>query len=132
MFVPPNLWSSAEDARTRRVTSAGWKPARSLLENCEDVVLTDDQALLAIELDLGAAVLPEEDAVADLHVELLDRAVLEDLAVANSDDLTLDRLLFGRIGDDDPTLGLLLFLHSLEDHAVLQGTDIHSLLPRFS
>src|SRR5512143_218142 len=91
-------------------------PSGSLLEHGEDVVLAHDQALLAFELDLGAAVLAEEDAVADLHVELLDRAVLEDLAVADRDDLTLDRLLLRRVGDDDAALGLLLFLHTLEDH----------------
>ena len=63
--------------------------------------------LLAVELHLGARVLAEEDAVARLHVERADLAVLEHLAVADGDDEALDRLLLGGVGDDDPPLGLL-------------------------
>ena len=84
--------------------------AASLLDDAEDVVFADDEVLFAVDLHLGAGVLAEEDAVADLDVELADRAVLEDLAVADGDDLALDGLLFGGVGDDDPALGLLSLL----------------------
>ena len=63
--------------------------------------------LLAVDLDLGARVLAEQDAVAGLDVERADLAVLEDLAVADGDDLALERLLLGGVGDDDAALGLL-------------------------
>src|SRR5579863_3499501 len=95
----------------------------SLLDDAEDVVLAQDQAVFAVDLDLVAAVLAEEHAVADLHVELSNAAVLEDLAVADGDDLALDRLLFGGVGDDDPALGLLLLLHALDDDAVMKRSD---------
>lgn len=88
--------------------------------------------LLAVDLHLGARVLAEEDAVADLHVELAQGAVFENLAAAHGDDLTLDRLLFGRVGDDDSTLGLLFFLHALEKDSVLKGTNGHVATPELS
>src|SRR4029453_1648288 len=40
-----------------------------LPEHREDVFLADDQVLVAVELDLGAGVLAEQDPVALLHVE---------------------------------------------------------------
>jgi hypothetical protein len=86
--------------------------------------------LLAVDLHFGAAVLAEEDAVAGLHVEGADLAVFLDLAVADGDDFTLDRLLLRRVRDDDPALGLLFFLHTLHDHAVLQGANFgHGSVP---
>src|SRR5512140_896425 len=97
---------------------------RLALDHAEDVVLAHDQVLLAVDLDLGPGVLGEEDAVAGLDVEGPDLAVLLDLAVAHGDHLALDRLLLGRVGDDDAALGLLLLLHALHDEAVLQRTDL--------
>src|SRR5690606_26080138 len=37
----------------------------------------------------------------------------------------LDGLLLRGVGDDDPALGLLFFLHALDEHAVVQRTDRH-------
>src|SRR6185437_7644484 len=99
--------------------------ARSALDHAEDVVLAEDEVLLALDLHLGPRVLAEEDAVAGLDVELPDRAVLEDLAVADGDDGRLDGLLLGGVGDVEATLGLLLLLHPTNDHAVLQRSDLH-------
>jgi hypothetical protein len=87
--------------------------------------------LFAFDLHFGAAVLAEEDAVASFDVELTNGAVFEDLAIANGHDLGLDRLLFGRIGDDDAALGLLFFFDSFDDDAVLQGADGHVYLSVF-
>ena len=58
-----------------------------LLDDREDVVLAQDDVLFAVELDLGARVLADEDLVAVLDVERAELAVLEDLAVADGDDL---------------------------------------------
>jgi len=52
-----------------------------LLDDREDLVLTEDQVLDPVDLDLGAAVLAEEDAVACLDLERAHRAVLKDLAL---------------------------------------------------
>src|SRR6267143_5055660 len=64
-----------------------------LLDDAEDVFLAHHEVLLAVDLDLGPGVLGEQHAVADLDVERADLAVLEDLAVADRKDLTLDGLL---------------------------------------
>src|SRR5690606_10142223 len=83
-----------------------FRSSEGSLDDAEDVVLAQDEVLLALDLDLGAAVLAEQHAVALLDLELADAAVLEDLAVAHGDDLALDGLLLRGVGDDDPTLGL--------------------------
>src|SRR5215470_9681550 len=63
---------------------------RSLLDHAEDLVLAQDDVLHAVDLDLGAGVLPEQDPVARFDVELDQRAVLEALARANGDDFALE------------------------------------------
>jgi hypothetical protein len=47
------------------------------------------------------------------------------LAVAHGDDLAFDRLLLRGVGDDDAPLGLLFFLHALDEHAVVERTNRH-------
>src|SRR4051812_17841761 len=91
----------------------------------EHVVFADEHVLLAVELDLGAAVLAEQHRVADLDLERADLAVFEDFAVAHGDDLALDRLLLRRVGDDDAALGGALALEPLDDDAVLKWPDLH-------
>src|SRR3990172_5599506 len=100
-----------------------------LLADAEDVVLADDEVLLALELDLGARVLVEEYPVALLDLERLELAVLEHLALADGDDLALGGLLLGGVGDDDASLGLLLLLDALDEDAVLERSDLHAALP---
>src|SRR6185369_5670740 len=70
--------------------------ARRLLNHREDVVIAQDQVLGAVDLDVAARVLGEEDLVAGLHLELAQRSILLDLAVADGDDQRLERLLLGR------------------------------------
>jgi hypothetical protein len=77
-----------------------------LLDDAEHVLFAEDEVVLALDLHLGPGVLAEEDGVAGLDVERADLAVLEDLAVADGDDLALERLLLGGVGDDDPPLVL--------------------------
>src|SRR5256885_13736380 len=100
-----------------------------LLDDAEDVFLAHHQVLFAFDLDVGARVFREQDAVSDLDVERTDLAVLEDLAVSDGHDLAFDRLLLGGIGDDDAALRLLFLLHALDDHAVLQRPDLHWFSP---
>src|SRR5579863_535568 len=89
---------------------------RSALDHAEDVVLAEDEVVLAVELHLGARVLAEEDVVPLLDVEVAHRAVLEHLAVAHRDDGRLDRLLLRGVRDVEPALRPLLFLHPTNDH----------------
>src|SRR5436189_253004 len=69
------------------------------LDDAEDVLLAEDQVLLAVELDLGTGVLAEQHPVAGLHVEGQHLPVLL-LARADRHHLPRLRLLLGRIGDD--------------------------------
>jgi hypothetical protein len=54
-------------------------------------------------------------------------AVVMCLPVAGGEDLTLLRLLFGRVRDDDAADVLLAFLEALDNDAVVQRSDIHAL-----
>src|SRR5437762_11577323 len=95
------------------------------LDDAEDVLLADDQVLLAVELDLGAGVLAEQHPVAGLHVEGQHLPVLL-LPRADRHHLPLLRLLLGRIGDDDAARALLLLLlDAPDDHPVLQRANPH-------
>src|SRR3954466_6334054 len=66
-----------------------------LLDDAEDVFLAHHQVFLTFDLDLGPGVLGEQHAVPGLDVERTNLAVLEDLAVADSDHFTFDRLFLG-------------------------------------
>ena len=103
--------------------------ASGLFGHREDVVFPQDQVVLALELDLGAAVLAEEHGVADLDLHFADAAVLEGLAVADRDDLTLDGLFLGGVRDDDSTLGGAFALDALDDEAILKRPDVHAAAP---
>ena len=89
------------------------------IENREHFVLAHDEVLLAVDLDLLAGVLAEQDRVAVLHVERLTVAVFLDLAGAHGDDLPLLRLFLGGVGDDDPADLLFALLDALNDDAVV-------------
>ncbi len=80
--------------------------------------------LIAVDLDLGAAVLAEQHLLANFDFESAGVAVVQRLAVTDGNNLALDRLLFGGIGDDDAALGLLVGCDTLDQDAVLEGTKI--------
>src|ERR1700735_2371283 len=88
------------------------------LEHAQDVAFLHDQQVLAIELDLGAGPLAEQDAVTLLHVEGLDLAAVVAGAGAGGDDLAFLRLFLSGVGDNDPALGLLFFLDALDEDAI--------------
>jgi hypothetical protein len=106
----------------------------TLLEHGEEIVLAHDQVLLAVDLDLGAAVLREQHLVARLDVEGDQLALLVALAGADGDDLRLDGLLLGGVRDEQATGGLGLLLEALDEDAVVQrgesSCDVTS--PRFA
>src|SRR5205823_13285887 len=84
----------------------------------QDVGLTKDQDLIDAELDLGAAVLAEDDLVAlfEIHGDVV--AILVAGARADGEDAAALRLLLRRIRQDDAADGGLLFLEDLHDQAV--------------
>jgi len=94
-------------------------------DDAEDVVFADERELLLVELDLGPAVLADEDAVADLHLEGDDLASLVALAGAKGDDLGLLGLLFGAIRDDDASADLLFVLEMLHEDAITDRSDFN-------
>ena len=90
------------------------------LDDAEDFFLAHDEKLLAVELDLGAGVFPEEHAVARLHVEREDFALVIRLALADGDDFAFLGLFLGAIGDDDSTTDCLALFDAAEEDAVME------------
>src|SRR6478609_6091488 len=76
------------------------------LDDAENVALLHDQEILAVDLDLGAAPLAEQHAVADLEIDRDQLAGLVAAARANGDDFALGGLFLGGVGDDDAASGL--------------------------
>ena len=68
---------------------------RRSVDDAEHFVLAHDEVFLAIELDLLAGVLAEQDGVAGLHVQRDALAVVFRLAVAGGDDFALLGLFLG-------------------------------------
>src|ERR1700759_5677075 len=88
-------WMGLVDRAGNR--SGGALLGDALVEDAHDVGLLHDQQLVAVDLDLGAGPLAEQDAVADLDVELDQLALLVAHARADGEDLALHRLLLGGV-----------------------------------
>src|SRR5690606_1164529 len=105
---------------------AGWPGRRPgvplLLDDREDVAGREDEVLLAVVLDLGAAVLAVQNDVADLHVELDALAVLDAARTDGQDDALLGLLLGGVRNDQARSRGLL-GVERLDHDAVLERLD---------
>src|SRR5207253_6968563 len=100
-------------------------------DDAEDVLLAEDQMLLAVELDFVARVLAEQHPIALLDVGRQDLAVFAP-AGPDGHDQPLLGLLLGRVRDDDPSgAALLALLDPLHDHPIQQRahTRRHSLSP---
>ena len=63
-----------------------------------------DQQVVAVDAHLGAGPLAEQHAIAGLHVERLELAVLVASARTDGDDLAFLRLLLGGVRNDDAAL----------------------------
>src|SRR5215213_8231017 len=109
--------------------SGGLRLGGALVEHAHDVAFLHDQELVAVELDLGAGPLAEQHPVADLDAHRRQLALVAAGARADGQDLALHRLLLGGVGDDQPALGLLLFLDALDDDAVVQRSELHGAGP---
>src|SRR5882762_9116121 len=95
------------------------------LNHGHNVFLAHHNQLLAFHANFSAAVLAEENLVADLDVEGTDLAVFENLAFADRYDLSL-HWLFGRgIGNNDAARRGAFLLQALHDDAVMKRTYLH-------
>src|SRR5262249_44364080 len=75
------------------------------------------------DLDFGAAVLAEQHAVAGLHIQRNEFALLA-LAGADGDYFALLGLLFCTVRDNDSTLDGFLFFNALHDYTVVERRQI--------
>src|SRR5580698_2306228 len=96
-----------------------------LLDDAHDVFLAHDHEFVGTVFHFVAAVFAEEHHVADLHVERTHGAVFQHLALAYGDDFALAGLLGGAIRDQDAAGRLGLRLQALDDHPVVQWTNLH-------
>src|SRR5262245_9416732 len=110
--------------------SGGLLLALGVFENPHDVAFLHDEVLDAIDLDLGARPLAEQDAMADLHIEWNQFARLVAAARAYGNDFPLRGLLLGGVRYDDASGGLLLGVNALDDDAVVKRTKLHAVLLR--
>src|ERR671936_1286659 len=98
----------------------------------EHVRLTQDQNFVGSELDLGPAVLAEDDLVAFLEIHLDVLPVLVPCTGTDGEDTAALRLLFRGVGQHDAADRRLFLLEDLDDQAVTKRLQIHapSLLSR--
>src|SRR5438874_1583205 len=97
----------------------------------DDVGFLDQDDLFLVQLDLRAGVLPVDDPVADLQLHR-DPLALFQPAGPDRDDLTLDRLLLGRVRDIEATFHLLSVFQRPDRHAIGEWEDLEPRLRRSS
>src|SRR4051812_17324839 len=93
----------------------------------EHVRLTQNQNFVGPALDLGPAVLAEDDLVAFLEIHLDVLPVLVPSAGADGQDLAALRLLLGRVGQHDAANRRFLLIEDLYDQAVTKRLQVHPL-----
>src|SRR6201992_1825769 len=86
-------------------------------DDAHDVGFLHDHQFLAVDLDLGARPLSEEDTITGFDVERMDYAVVAARTRPDGDDLAFHRFFLGGVGDQDPTRRLRLLLHPSQQHA---------------
>src|SRR3954468_3852541 len=99
---------------------------------CQDVGLAQDQQLVPADLDLGTAVLREDDRVALGDIERHEIAAVVAAARADRKDAAALRLLLCGVGQDDAAGGGLLLVEDLDDQTVAKRLEIHGQTPSCS
>src|SRR3954453_13976195 len=99
---------------------------------CQDVGLAQDQHFVAADLDLGAAVLREDDGVALGDIERHEIAAVVAAARADGEDGAALRLLLRRVGQDNAAGCGLLLVEDLDDQTVAKRLEIHGQTPSCS
>src|SRR5215204_3723413 len=92
-------------------------------------VLSHDEVLLTIELDVLTRILPEQDHIARLDIERDARAAVFDRAAAGGDHRASLRLLFRSVRDNDSAALLPAFCVATNDDSIVERSDIHKVHP---
>src|SRR5215831_10115586 len=106
--------------------AGGLTVARDLREN---VRLAQDQVVVGADLDLGAAVLGEDDLVALRQIHRDELSVVVPGARADGEDAAALRLLLRGIRKHDAARRRLLLFEDLDDEAVTKWLQVHSEPP---
>src|SRR5271170_7088416 len=103
MLTPRNIRCRASSLKRTSLAAIAVVLEMDLLafDDGHDVFLAHYHEVLAFDLHFRAAVLAEQDLVADFYVERTHLPVLKNLALADRDDLALDGLLGRRVGNYD-------------------------------
>src|SRR5436190_10154787 len=96
-----------------------------LFDHAQDVALFHDQILDPLDLDLRARPFAEQNAVADLEIDGDDFSGLIAAAWTDGDHLSLRRLLFGGVRNDDSTCALTVGFDARNYHAVVKRPKLH-------
>src|SRR5438477_6916969 len=131
-FTASASWSTPRLRRARAsVLNSRYLAAICILSRSaelgDDVGFLDQDDLFLVQLDLRAGVLPVDDPVADLQLHR-DALALFHPAGPDRDDLTLDRLLLGRVRDIEATLHLLGLFQRPDRHAIGEGENLQTRL----
>lgn len=95
-----------------------------LLDDCEQVTCRQQEVLLAVVLQLGAAVLGEDDGVALVDANRNDLALVIGAAWADGDDGSLLRLFLSGVWDNQAGSGGGFCFYDLDENLVLKWLDV--------
>src|SRR3954449_11455656 len=93
----------------------------------EHIRLAQDQNFVGPELDLGAAVLAEDDLVAFLEIHLDVLPVLVPSTGTYGEDAAALRLLLRRVGQHDAADRRLFLIEDLDNQTVTKRLQVHPL-----
>src|SRR4051812_11611497 len=102
-----------------------------LFNHAHDVALFHDQIFHPVDLDLRARPFAEQHAVANLEVDGSDFPSLIAATWTDGDHLSLRRLLFGGIRNDDSTGGLTVGFDARNHDAVVKRPKFHTNPPKY-
>src|SRR5438552_18886277 len=100
-------------------------------QRSQHLFLANDDEIFAIDLDLGAGVLAEQNAVARLHIERRHFAVFLDAALTDGNHFALLRLFFRSVRDDDAATYRLLLFHAPDQDPVMQWGQLRHELSSY-
>src|SRR6266853_5671062 len=86
--------------------------------------------ICVVDLDLGARPFAEQHPVTDLEVDRDELSVFVAATWTDGDHLSLSRLLFGGIRNDDSACGLILGVDARNHHAVVKRPKLHICSPK--
>lgn len=92
---------------------------RLLTDDSENVILTHDEIILTVQLNIGTAIFGKENTITlfDLHGDTITLVI--GLARTNSHYLALCRFLLCTVRNNDPTCSFFLFLQSFDKKTII-------------